>query len=261
MKNTIEKGLIDRINSKHRECGKAARSAVGHAIAAGESLIEVKYSLDHGDFVAWIRDNFEGSVRTAQAYMRCAMKKDEVLRLNTQSSAGLSIDAALKGLSTPKEKTSEEASESVQRERVRAEKQPTARSIFKGAYGRDVPSKVREPIKGAYGREASPKGLERFEEALERAKTDTNTNTGRDMVTPVEINEAMKEGKPPPEHKAGFDLLELHLRISRLDPEAVAGYIKPEYISREVDNAKATIAWYEELAQALENRSRIGAVK
>ncbi len=103
MKNTIEKGLIDRINSEHRECGKAARSAVGHAIAAGDSLIKVKFSLDHGEFGAWIRDNFEGSERTAQAYMRCAMHKAELLRLNSQTSAGLSIDAALKVLSAPKE--------------------------------------------------------------------------------------------------------------------------------------------------------------
>lgn len=248
MKNTIEKGLIDRINSEHRECGKAARSAVGHAIAAGDSLIEVKYSLEHGEFGAWIRDNFEGSERTAQVYMRCSLKKDE---LNPQTSAFLSIDAALKFLSAPKEKTSEEASES-----VLPDVPSKVSGAIKGVYGREASPKVSGAIKGAYGREVSPKGLDRFEKALERAKTDTNTNTVRDMITPVEINEAMKEGKPPPEHKAAFDLLELHLRISRLDPEAVAGYIKPEYISREVDNAKATIAWYEELAQALKNRSR-----
>lgn len=254
MKNTIEKGLIDRINSEHRECEKAARSAVGHAIAAGDSLIKVKLSLDHGEFGAWIRDNFEGSERTAQAYMRCAMKKDELLRLKPQTSAGLSIDAALKVLSAPKEKTSEEASES-----VLPDLPSKGREAIKGVYGREVSSKVSGAIKGAYGPDVSPKDLERYKEALRRAKTDTNTV--RDMITPVEISEAMKEGKPPPEHKAAFDLLGLHMVTIKIDPEAVAGYIKPEYIGRELDNAKATIAWYEELAKALENRSRIRAVK
>lgn len=50
------------------------RSAVQHAIRAGELLIEAKSQLGHGEWLPWLEANFPGSERTAQNYMRMARK-------------------------------------------------------------------------------------------------------------------------------------------------------------------------------------------
>lgn len=94
--------LADKVNAEHRACEQAAGAALGHAINAGELLTEVKAGLPHGSFGAWLQKNFAGSDRTARAYMRVYANREE-LEAKRQSSATLSLDGALKELSTPKE--------------------------------------------------------------------------------------------------------------------------------------------------------------
>lgn len=100
---TLEKArgldaLATRINEEHRACERAVVSAVEHAIRAGEMLLEAKEHAGHGNWGDWLRENFEGSVRTAQVYTRLANNKDA---LNAQRSAHLSIEGALRELSAP----------------------------------------------------------------------------------------------------------------------------------------------------------------
>ncbi len=105
---TLEKKATDltaiahKVNAEHRACEEAAGAALGHAINAGELLTEVKAGLPHGSFGAWLQKNFAGSDRTARAYMRVYANREE-LEAKRQSSATLSLDGALKELSTPKE--------------------------------------------------------------------------------------------------------------------------------------------------------------
>ena len=101
---SIEKslgGLAERINAEHRACETAVNSALRHAMNAGEMLSEAKASLPHGYFGPWLRANFAGSDRTARAYMRVHSRRDE-LDAKRQRSANLSLDGALRALSTPK---------------------------------------------------------------------------------------------------------------------------------------------------------------
>ena len=95
----------EAINAQHRLCQEAAASAVEHAMNAGEMLMEVKASSNHGEFGPWLEENFEGSARTAQTYMRLHRNRHA---LNAQRSAHLSIDGALKALSEPKDEASPE---------------------------------------------------------------------------------------------------------------------------------------------------------
>jgi hypothetical protein len=101
----IEKSLgklAERINAEHRACETAINAALEHALAAGDLLLEAKSACPHGAWQAWLENSFDGSVRTAQAYMRVAAHRDKVEAAKTQSSAPLSLDGALRALSTPK---------------------------------------------------------------------------------------------------------------------------------------------------------------
>ena len=93
--------LAASIRQEHHLAEQHAMQAVNHAMEAGRLLIEAKALCSHGKWLSWLADNFEGSARTAQAYMRLYEKRDALA--NTQSSAHLSIDGALKLLAEPKE--------------------------------------------------------------------------------------------------------------------------------------------------------------
>lgn len=80
------------------------RSAVEHAIRAGDLLIEAKAQVRHGEWLPWLAENFPASERLAQSYMRLAA--------NPQRSAHFdSVDAALKELAEPRAEPEEPAPE------------------------------------------------------------------------------------------------------------------------------------------------------
>jgi len=94
--------LAERINEEHRACETAAGAALAHAMSAGELMTEAKGQLPHGAFGSWLAENFAGSGRTARAYMRVYSRREE-LEAKRQGSATLSLDGALRALSTPKD--------------------------------------------------------------------------------------------------------------------------------------------------------------
>jgi len=71
-------------------------------MSAGELLMEAKGRLSRGAFRPWLKENFAGSDRTARAYMRVYSHREE-LEAKRQRSATLSLDGALRALSTPKD--------------------------------------------------------------------------------------------------------------------------------------------------------------
>lgn len=102
--------LKTRINEEHRQCEEAVGEALKHAINAGEGLAQMKERVPHGTWGRWLRENFEGSERTAQAYVRLYRRRDEI----RNGAADLSIRGALSSLSTPKPKAlTETAAEEV----------------------------------------------------------------------------------------------------------------------------------------------------
>jgi hypothetical protein len=95
--------LAAQINEHHRAAESAMRSGLEHAMEAGRLLISAKSQCPHGEWGSWLADNFEGSDRTARAYMQIAKRWPE-LEAKRQNSAVLSIDGALKMLAAPKQK-------------------------------------------------------------------------------------------------------------------------------------------------------------
>jgi hypothetical protein len=71
-------------------------------MSAGELMAEAKGRLPHGAFGPWLAETFAGSGRTARAYMRVYSRREE-LEAKRQGSATLSLDGALRALSTPKD--------------------------------------------------------------------------------------------------------------------------------------------------------------
>src|SRR5262249_7386802 len=93
--------LADRINAAHAQCESATRSALEHAAEAGRLLTEAKAQAGHGNWLPWLKANVTCSERTAQVYMRIAARYEELTAGNPQTSAGLSIDGAIKLLAKP----------------------------------------------------------------------------------------------------------------------------------------------------------------
>lgn len=59
---------------------------------------EAKDMISHGGWLPWLSENFEGSVRVAQNYMRLAANREELT--NARDSAHLSIEGALQAISS-----------------------------------------------------------------------------------------------------------------------------------------------------------------
>ena len=95
--------LAAEINAEHRACDEALRKGLNHAVRAGELLIEAKSHVKRGEWGAWIQDNFEGSARTAQAYMKVAREVPKLDGAKAQRVADLSLRDVLNELSAPKD--------------------------------------------------------------------------------------------------------------------------------------------------------------
>jgi len=76
--------LAKQINVQHREHGRRERvarkhmsSAFAHAVRAGELLLEAKPLVGEGEWLGWLKENFQGGQRTAYNYIDVARHKDD----------------------------------------------------------------------------------------------------------------------------------------------------------------------------------------
>ena len=72
--------IADQINSHAEQATSKAGEAVQHAIEAGKLLIEVKASLAHGQFGAWLESNVTVTARQARRYIAAAEGKPSPIR-------------------------------------------------------------------------------------------------------------------------------------------------------------------------------------
>lgn len=102
--------LICEANSNHcnfesvaDEIGTLKSSALGYALCSGAALSEAKSRLKHGEWLSWLRQNFEGSEDTAQNYMRIYDRHGELP--NTEPVRYFGVKEALKLLASPRLKS------------------------------------------------------------------------------------------------------------------------------------------------------------
>lgn len=89
--------LAVELAQEHRACERAMRSTLAHAVRAGELLAEAKSQVPHGEWGRWLEDNFAGSARTAQTYMRVARGLTKA-----QAAADLTLEEAVARLARPR---------------------------------------------------------------------------------------------------------------------------------------------------------------
>ena len=93
--------LATAINDEHRACETALRTGLSHAIRAGELLIRARSLCQHGTWLPWLHDNFEGSERLAQGYMRVARELPKLATEDPQRVADPTFRQALAELAGP----------------------------------------------------------------------------------------------------------------------------------------------------------------
>lgn len=77
---TLEQ-YADAINREYDLAERSVRTAVEHAMACGQLLLDAKLKVEHGQWIPWLEKHFHGSVRTAQNYMLAAGKNATVAHL------------------------------------------------------------------------------------------------------------------------------------------------------------------------------------
>ena len=90
--------LAGQINREHVQAEQSARTALTHALKAGELLLTAKAQVGHGAWLDWLRDNCKVSGRTAQAYMRLARELPKLDDSKAQRVADMPLRQALAAL-------------------------------------------------------------------------------------------------------------------------------------------------------------------
>src|SRR5262245_50637428 len=99
---TLEK-IAAQIRYEHNAATNTAKSALRHAMAAGDLLLKAKAQVPHGEWLGWLSDNCPMiSVRTAQAYMQIARQRPKIEAANAQCIAHLSFTGAMRLAQAPK---------------------------------------------------------------------------------------------------------------------------------------------------------------
>ena len=99
----ISADVIAKINEAIAAAERNARTAMDHAIFAGNLLNTAKSMVEHGEWHAWLEDHVAVAPRTAQAYMRLARKLQELPAEEAQRVADLPLREAVKAIATPPE--------------------------------------------------------------------------------------------------------------------------------------------------------------
>ena len=62
--------LASRANEAHGSVQSHLRKAIHHAKEAGDALRTAKQRVGHGNWLKWLKENFDASAETAGVYMR-----------------------------------------------------------------------------------------------------------------------------------------------------------------------------------------------
>ena len=92
--------LGTEINDSHAQAILHAGEAMNHALRCGDLLIKAKGTVQHGNWLPWLRQNIAFSDRTAQGYMRIAQRGSRLQIRN--GGADMSVRGVLQELASPR---------------------------------------------------------------------------------------------------------------------------------------------------------------
>ena len=87
--------LAARIADTHARVAAATRSALEHAMDAGDLLAEAQERVGHGRWESWLKKSCNIPPRTASHYMRLAEHR-ELIEVKSATVADLTVNAALR---------------------------------------------------------------------------------------------------------------------------------------------------------------------
>lgn len=93
--------LAAGINREHNLAEQMAKSAIEHALKAGELLIQAKAQCKHGGWLPWLEGSLDIGARQAQKYMRLFTHRETLA--NASDNSHLTIDTALAAIAAPRE--------------------------------------------------------------------------------------------------------------------------------------------------------------
>ena len=114
--------LARRINAEHGQCETSLNDGLRHALEAGRLLLQAKSLLCHGQWLPWLRTNFQGAPRTARAYTLIVKRWPQV-EAKRQRDANLSIREMMALTASPR---AADTTEAVLREAIALMKQALA---------------------------------------------------------------------------------------------------------------------------------------
>ncbi len=100
--------LADEINELHGQIAGALRTTVDLAIKCGEKLARAKATCGHGNWLPWLKENFEGSERVARDWMQLHEHRD-ILAATADLGVTASLEHIRKQLKAAKEARDNEA--------------------------------------------------------------------------------------------------------------------------------------------------------
>ncbi len=108
--DSVNSGIVrfdaDRINQLHAGISAALKNTLADAMEIGRLLAEVKASMPHGSFTAWLADNVQFTDRTARRYLSLHENRD---RIKTDTVSDLT--GAYRLLAEPRDESSLSAKE------------------------------------------------------------------------------------------------------------------------------------------------------
>jgi hypothetical protein len=258
--------LAAAINDEHRRCGEALLTALDHAMRAGDLLIQAKAEIGHGNWQAWIEENFEGSLRSAQDYMRLAKNRETIEAEKARSSAPLGIDRALRAIAAPNQKKLPEASEADESideksltadqeivrdgekpgQEIAAELHVEVEEVAKhrrdqewfGPKGQDfayLPSQERPPEGSVIRWKLSGA---KVKESVERLSAEIGLERRHEALPPIAVAETLLE------------------HIEAQAPEGDISRVA-ETINSELRTVSGLAEWFDQFAQSLEDKSQV----
>ncbi len=239
--------LAVAINEEHRACEGAMRSTLEHARRAGEMLIHAKTDVPHGEWEAWLKDNFEGSTRTAQGYMQVFRRWGELQE--TQRVADLSLRGALKELSEPSAKAA-------------SPPWKHASPPWKHASPESIPIEIKQDDRDEPAPTAStkPVPIEIVDTYYPVGREPTVEPTVRDVLTAQDMAD-IPSGEFDRFENWASETSKIIGPLRRMSPSEVADACErlyPKKLDRHIDWAKQIAEWYAAYAEELEAKKSQG---
>lgn len=195
--------LAARAEGEHQSALSSAKTAVAHAICAGEALLEARQIVTPGNWAAWVESQTSMSEWTAKVYMRVAAYRDELPANGVEAMTLTQAAQYLRGRPTPYLRLNavpEDVRDQVRR--MHSEGVPTRQIARKVGYARS-----------AVQRWISPDASKRHVERAKRRKLEKDLREAAEKALQEKEDRRKRDAAA---RRAGGDIAEVYSLLRKL---------------------------------------------